>query len=138
MAPEVNDSWNFTSKYFKDQNIRLLNKFDMFSFDKLSDSTIVLNGNIFQGWKRKSLEIKDTLQLTEKHFVQDSLCKKRQQILSYSKQDQTIFQLTVTKKELTYTSGNQNPKKDVWFNYAGKLCINKKNLKYSNNNLYTK
>lgn len=137
-TPEVNDNWDFTSKDFKDSHIRLLNKFDVFSFDKISDSTIILNGNIFHGWKRKSLEIKDTLQLTEKHFSQDSLGKKRQQVLSYSKREQTVFQLIITKKELTYDSGNRKPKTDVWFDYSGKLSINKKNLKYSNEDLYTK
>jgi len=137
-TPEVNDNWDFTNREFEDSHIRLLNKFDVFSFDKISDSTIILNGNIFQGWKRKALDIKDTLKLTEKHFLQDSLGKKRQQVLTYSKRDQTIFQLIITKKELTYDSGNRKSKTDVWFDYSGKLSINKKQLKYSTADLYTK
>jgi len=85
-----------------------------------------------------SLEIKDTLLLTEKHFLQDSLGEKRQQILSYSIRNQIVFQLIVTKKEMTYDSGNRNTKTDVWFDYSGKLSINKKQLKYSTSDLYTK
>lgn len=137
-STEINDHWDFTSKDFTDSNVRLLNKFNVFNFDKNSDSTIILNGNIFQGWKRKSLEIKDTLLLTEKHFLQDSSGEKRQQILSYSKRNQIVFQLIVTKKEMTYDSGNRNTKTDVWFDYSGKLSINKKQLKYSTSDLYTK
>lgn len=137
-STEIKDHWDFTSKDFTDSNVRLLNKIDVFTFDKNSDSTMIIHGSIFQGWKRKALEIKDTLQLTEKHFVQDSLGQKRQQVLSYSKQNQIVFQLIVTKKELTYDSGNRNTKTDVWFDYTGKLSIAKKNLKYSSEDLYTK
>lgn len=143
--------WSFIDAKFGDKNIRLLNGYDVFDFTKLSDSTIVLDGEIFQGWKSKSLSIKDTLKITENYFVVDSLGNRINQILSYSKQDQTYFQLIVTKNELTHSTFQKTDKEDsdltvmeeklrteIWFNYKGKLFINKNNKQYFSDNLYTK
>lgn len=147
--------WDFTSKSFdktfKDKEIRLLEMYDVFTFTKLSDSVIVLDGGIFQGWKNKSMNIKDTLKLTEKHFVLDSLGNKEKQILSYSKRNQIYFQLIVTKKEFTYlgfeeTGEETSDKKtteeklitDVRFDYSGKLFIHRKDVQYFGEDLYTK
>ena len=145
------NEWSFIDVRFKDKNIRLLNGYDVFDITKISDSTIVLDGEIFQGWKSKSLSIKDTLKLTESYFVVDSLGNRINQILSYSKRDQTYLQLIITKKELTQLTFQKTDKVDsdivimeeklkteIWFDYNGKLFRNKNNKHYFSDYLYTK
>ncbi|MBP6576064.1 MAG: hypothetical protein KA796_04455 [Chryseobacterium sp.] len=135
---ETKDHWDFTSKAFKDKNIRLLSRYDVFHFTQQSDSIIFFEGEIFQGWKNKSSEIKDTLQLTEKFFVEDSIGNRTKQLLSYSKQNQTYFQLIITKKELSSVDEKGQAKTDISFDYEGKLFINKKSFQYFSDFLYTK
>lgn len=135
---QINDKWDFTNKTFKDKNIRLLSGYDIFEFTQKSDSIIIFTGSIFQGWKKKSSEIKDTLQLTEKFFVEDSIGNRTKQILSYSKEKQTYFQLIITKKEISSVDGKGQPKTDIWFDYEGKLFSNKKSFTYFSDFLYEK
>lgn len=132
------DDWDFTDKDFKDEGIRLLNVYDVFDFTKSSDSTIVLNGQIFQGWQTKAKEISDTLQLTEKFFIQDSLGNRTTQLLSYSGQNKTYFQLIITKMESTSANINNDSTSNTWFNYTGKLFIYKDDFQYFGDFLYTK
>ena len=115
-----------------------MSRYDVFHFTQQSDSIIFFEGEIFQGWKNKSSEIKDTLQLTEKFFVEDSIGNRTKQLLSYSKQNQTYFQLIITKKELSSVDEKGQAKTDISFDYGGKLFINKKSFQYFSDFLYTK
>ena len=131
-------NWDFTNKEFKDKNIRLLNGYDVFEFKKQSDSIIAFDGGIFKDWKSEWLKVNDTIKLTETHFLKDSSGRKVKQILSYSKRNQIYFQLIITKKELSSFDGTGQPKPNIWFDYEGKLFINKKSTQYFSDFLYTK
>ena len=131
-------NWDFTSKEFKDKNVRLLSGYDAFEFKRQSDSIIIFDGGIFKDWKSEWLKVNDTLKLTETYFLKDSLGERTKQILSYSKKNQTYFQLIITKKELSSVDEMGQPKPRIWFDYEGKLFINKKNIQYFSDFLYTK
>lgn len=140
---EIKDeSWDFTENNFKENRIRLLSlDYDEFEFIKKSDSIIILNGEIFQGWKRKGIKINDTLKLSEKYFVNDSLCNSHKQILSYTKKDSIFFQLIVINKNFNKIQSEEIKQKKYpvkYFDYSGKLFINKKELKYFNEKLWFK
>ncbi len=137
-----NKSWDFTNNNFKENRIRLLSlNYDVFEFKKKSDSIIILNGLIFQGWKKKGIEINDTLKLTEKYFVNDSSGNSIKQILSYTKRDSIFFQLTITNKNFNNLNSTEIKQKKYpveYFDYDGKLFMNKKSLKYFNEKLWYK
>lgn len=148
-------NWDFTQSDFKESGIRLLNGYDVFSVDKLSDSLIVLKTSLFNGWKVKRAQFSDTLQLSENFISKDSLGNNSSQILSYVKTksgaNDLFLQLVIdAKPNLEHSlekTGRKNgdieelkPKIDTtwYFNYHGKLFINKKELKYFSNDLYQK
>ena len=137
-----NESWDFTLNNFKDNRIRFLSlNYDVFDFTKKSDSIILFNGEIFKGWKRKALKINDTLKLTEKYFVVDSLGNSLKQILSYTKKDSIFFQLTITYKNFNSVISKEIKQKKYpveYFEYGGKLFIYKKTVKYFNEKLWCK
>lgn len=147
--------WDFTKDNFKEPKISLLNMYDVFDVDKLSDSSVVLNSSLFNGWKAKRNEFSDTLKLSENFIERDSLGNNRSQILSYvkakSNKNELFFQLVISAKpSLKHTlektgklNGNieeMRPKIDTtwYFSYRGKLFINKKELKYFSDDLYQK
>ncbi|WP_300673304.1 hypothetical protein [Soonwooa sp.] len=148
-------TWDFTQSVFKEPHVQLLNVYDVFSVDKLSDSLIVLNTSLFNGWKVKRTQFSDTLQLSENFIVKDNLGNNSSQILSYTKTksraNDLFFQLVIdAKPNLEHSlekTGRKNgdieevkPKIDTmwYFNYRGKLFINKKELKYFSDDLYYK
>ena len=135
-------SWDFTNNNFKENRIRLLSlNYDVFDFTKKSDSIVILNGEIFQGWKRKGIKINDTLKLTEIYFFNDSLGNSMKQILSYTKRDSIFFQLTITNKSFNNLNSKEIKQKKYpveYFEYDGKLFINKKSVKYFNEKLWYK
>ena len=144
--------WDFTQASFEESSIRLLNGYDVFDVNKLSDSLVVLNTSLFNSWKSKSKSFSDTLKLSENFVIKDSLGNPQIQILSYVKsknRNNTIFfQLIVDAKsqsEHGFTKANNSTEElisktdTVWyFNYRGKLFANNKNLKYFSDDLYYK
>ena len=135
---ETKNDWNFMSKSFKDKEVNFLSCYDVFNFKKQSDSTIIMNGEIFKDWKSKSLKVNDTLKLTENFFVTDSLGNRTTQIVSFSKQKEIYFQLIIRKKEISSGNRNDRLKNNIRFDYSGKLFINKKEMQYFSDFLYTK
>lgn len=148
-------SWDFTQGDFKESRVQLLNMYDVFSVDKLSDSSIVFNTSLFNGWKSKRTQFSDTLQLSENFISKDSLRNNRTQILSYVKTknraNDIFFQLVISENpNLKYSlektgkkNGNIEEVKEkidtTWFfTYRGKLFINKKELEYFSDVLYQK
>lgn len=97
-----------------------------------------MNGSIFKDWKSKWIKVSDTLKLTENYFVVDSLGNNNTQIISFSKQREIYFQLIIRKKVLNYADRNKGLKNNIQFNYSGKLFINKKDMQYFSDFLYTK
>lgn len=148
-------SWDFMQGDFKESSVQLLNMYDVFSANKFSDSTIVFNTSLFNGWKSKRTTFSDTLQLSENIISKDSLGNNKTQILSYVKTknraNDIFFQLIINENpSLEYSlektgkkNGNTEELKQkidtTWyFTYRGKLFINKKELKYFSDNLYQK
>lgn len=129
--------WDFTRSDFKEESISLLSGYSTFDFTKLSDSVLILQGEIFQGWKNKPLKIEDTLRLTEKYFVQDSLVL--QQIVSYSKPNTVFFQLVITENEgVKENLEMETTQSAVFFDYKGKLFIEKGHLHFFAEDLWYK
>ena len=146
--------WDFTKDNFGESSIRMLGGFSEFNFQKKSDSLIVLNSSLFQGWKKEWIRNTDTLKLTENYFVIDSLGNQTKQIVSYSSSEEIFFQLTITDQHLENEGFKKNSKTNKnnsnlpdekeqeinkkWFTYKGKLFINKNNLHYFEKNLWVK
>lgn len=129
--------WDFTRIDFKEESISLLSGYSSFDFTKLTDSILILHGEIFQGWKNKPLRIYDTLKLTEKYFVQDSLVL--QQIVSYSKPNTVFFQLVITKTGgVKENLEMETTQPTVFFDYKGKLFIKKGHLHFFAEDLWYK
>ena len=75
------------------------------------------------------------MRLTEKYFVNDSLGNSIKQILSYTKRDSIFFQLTITNKKFNNLNSKEIKQKKYpveYFEYDGKLFMNKKSIKYFN------
>ncbi|MEO5910231.1 MAG: hypothetical protein ABIP95_05045 [Pelobium sp.] len=122
--------WDFSDKAFKtNQNLplRMLNSYDVVSIDKLSDSLLVINLEVFKGWKNKPLKFIDTLKLTDNIKILDTLGNQSMQILSYKKKNEIFFQLNL------YHQAEMNS-----YKYDGKLFIESKKLHYYCDHLYIK
>ena len=122
--------YDFSSKDFeKNQysSLTMLNVYDVFSIRKLTDSLLLINLEVFKGWKTERVKFSDTLKLTDKITRVDSLGNQTEQVLSYSKDSQIFFQLNVG------YNGIRNA-----YNYRGKLFINNSELNYFCDNLYVK
>ena len=122
--------YDFSSKSFETNqhsSVIILNVYDVISIKKLTDSLLLIDLEVFKGWKEERLRFSDTLKLTDKIRRLDSLGNQTEQVLSYSKDSQIFFQLNVG------YSGIRNA-----YNYRGKLFIKNSELNYFCDNLYVK
>lgn len=140
--------WDFIQKDFSTKDITMLSMYDVFSFKRLSDSVIVMNGEIFQGWKVPSIQVKDTLHLQSNNILHDSEGNQTRQILSYSKSNKVLFELTISHSsynQVAYISSKstdnsiQETTQTVHqLDYTGKLSIKDGKVTYCSDNLYVK
>lgn len=136
----VSENWDFTNKEFEVNSVRLLSGYDSFDFERKTDSILILNGAIFQGWKKQNTRFVDTLQLEEKYFVYDTLGNPTKEIICYSKARSVFLQLEIIKKGSIPAKEDiqkNNPPK-YYFDYKGKLFIKNKNLTYFSDELWYK
>lgn len=136
-------NWDFTKINFKNNSLNFIGSdYNAFTITKSSDSTLILNCAFFKGWGKKPILSTDTLKLTEKYFVIDSLKKTCNQILSYSIQNKVFLQLVITNKNIiknNITEDNNNsfiPKDN--FSYKAKLFVQKDSINYFDENLWYK
>lgn len=136
-------NWDFTKIKFKNNSLNFIgSNYNAFTFTKKSDSTLILHCAFFKGWKKKSILTTDTLKLTEKYFVIDSLKKTSKQILSYSIQNKIFLQLVVTKKNSALNNIMEDDNNSIIpkdnFEYKAKLFVQKDNINYFDENLWYK
>ncbi|MGV8993692.1 MAG: hypothetical protein ACOH1O_06270 [Flavobacterium sp.] len=122
--------YDFSSKSFETNqhsSVIMLNVYDVISIKKLTDSLLLIDLEVFKGWKEERLRFSDTLKLTDKIRRLDSFGNQTEQVLSYSKDNQVFFQLNVGYSGIRKT-----------YNYRGKLFIKNSELNYFCDNLYVK
>ncbi len=123
-------TYDFSKESFKTnqhKSLRMLNVYDVITIEKVNDSILHINLDIFKGWKVKGLKFSDTLKLTDNIKKFDTLGNQTEQVLTYSKDSELFFQLHV------YHQPTNNS-----YNYEGKLFIENSALNYFCDHLYVK
>lgn len=123
-------AWDFSNYEFKNNQrlpLTMLNSYDVISIDQLSDSLLLIDLEIFKGWKNKPLKFSDTVKLSENIKILDTLGSQTRQIVSYKKKNEVFFQLNI------YQQGKANS-----YKYDGKLFIENNKLHYFCDYLYIK
>ena len=130
--------WDFTNKDFPQSDLTFVAEgYNAFSARKIDENTLLLESSYFQGWKNKAANESDTLILRSKIFEKDAKGNILSQKLTYNKDDEVTFELNVTHTYISEAdSMTINPK--LYFNYNGKLKVNKKNRQYVNDDLWYK
>lgn len=122
--------WDFADEEFKSNQhlpLRMLNSYDVVSIDKLSDSLLSVNLEVFKGWKNKPLKFTDTVKLIDNIKILDTLGNQTRQVLNYKKRNEIFFQLDLVKQETENS-----------YKFDGKLFIGSKKLHYFCDDLYIK
>ncbi|MBB4805730.1 hypothetical protein HNP38_001002 [Chryseobacterium defluvii] len=137
-------TFDFTGKDFKEKELTMNDYPSIFTFSKLNDSLLIVEGSIFQGWKKESIRFSDTLELKNDFKVTDSTGYQTHQVLFYSKPKRVSFQLTISaSKPKSFLKGkidntaSEIPSENI-FNYEGRLFIDDKKLKYFSEELWIK